>query len=196
MATKTLLTPMDGTPKQICFADHAADFSPTAANDLRVSTDGSKELDVQLDMTSVADGAARQSTKVDLGAKWANGYYVRAAFELAATPVAGDVVELYWAPSPSATAANANAANVTGADSAYAGYSANLAAAVKQLIHIGDFVCTAQATATVQVAEVGVFVPPERYGSLVVKNESAAAFHSDAVETHVVFDPIVDEFQA
>ena len=52
-----------------------------------------------------------------------------------------------------------------------------------------------QTTATVQVAEVGMFTPSERYGSLVVKNESAAAFHSDDVESHVVFDPIVPEVQ-
>ena len=57
------------------------------------------------------------------------------------------------------------------------------------------FVCTVQTTATVQVAEVGMFTPSERYGSLVVKNESAAAFHSDDVESHVVFDPIVPEVQ-
>jgi hypothetical protein len=114
---------------------------------------------------------------------------------MAATPTAGDVIELYWAPSPSATAGTANPANVTGADSAYAGYSSNLAASVKQLERIGTFVCTAQTTATVQVAECGYFVPGERYGSLVVKNESGAAFHSDDVECHVVFDPIVDEVQ-
>ena len=43
--------------------------------------------------------------------------------------------------------------------------------------------------------EVGIFSPPERYGSLIVKNESGAAFHSDDVESHIVFDPIVPEIQ-
>jgi len=195
LPNKILVQALDGTPKQICFADHATDFSPAAATDLRITTDGSFELDVQLDLTSLADAAGRQSTKVDLGENRAQAYHVRAAFELAATPTAGDVIELYWAASQSATAGNGNPANVTGADSAYAGYSANLAASVKQLIWIGNFVCTAQVTGTVQVAEVGIFVPPERYGTLVVKNESAAAIHSDAVECHVVFDPILPEVQ-
>jgi hypothetical protein len=57
------------------------------------------------------------------------------------------------------------------------------------------FVCSSDATGTVQVAEVGTFSPPERYGTLVVKNESGAAFHSDDVESHVVFDPVIPEIQ-
>lgn len=195
MPTKTLLTPMDGTPKQICFADHAADFNPTAANDLRASTDGSLELDVQLDLTSLANGAACQSAKVDLGAHWAEECAVRAAFELAATPTAGAIIQLYWAPSHHATAGIGNPANITGVDGAYAGYSANLASSVVQLQMLKPFVCTVQASGTIQVGLAGKFRPTHRYGSLVVLNASGAAFHSDAVESHIVFDPILPEFQ-
>lgn len=196
MPNKILTTDLDGTPKQIVFADHATDFtSPTAANDLRITTDGSQELDVQLDLTSLGNTAARQSAKVDLGANRAEVYAIRAAFELAATPTARRVIELYWAPSVSAVAGTANAANVSGSDSAYSGYSSNLADSVNQLDRIGTFVCTAQATGTVQIAECGIFSPTGRYGSLIVKNESGAAFHSDAAESHVVFDPIVPEIQ-
>lgn len=193
---KVLVQAMDGTPKQISFADHATDFTgPTAANDLRVSTDGSQEIDVQLDLTSVANNAARQSTKVDLGENRARCYAVRAAFEFAATPTAGNTVELWWAPSSSATAGNRNPGAVSGADSAYSGYSSNLDASIKQLVYIGTFVCTAQATGTVQVAEVGRLCPTERYGSLVAYNKSGAAFHSDAAENNISFDPVVDEVQ-
>jgi hypothetical protein len=191
MATKTLVQEMDDTPPQICFADVGNDFSPTAANDLRKGTD----TECQLSLASVADSAYRQSAKVDLGEHRAQAYMVRAAFELAATPTAGDVISLYWAPSSSSTAATGNAGGVSGSDAAYTGYSSNADDSVEQLVHIGDFICTVQATTTVQVAEVGMFMPSERYGSLVVRNESGAAFHSDDVECHVVFDPIVDEFQ-
>jgi len=190
MANKTLLTPMDSTPEQICFRD-TTDFSPTAANDLREAT----PTLVQLLMESVANGAARQSTKVDLGTKFAAAYKVRAAFEIGATPVAQNTIDLYWAPSPSATAGTANAGAVSGADSAYSGYSSNLAASLKQLDFIGSFVCTAQATATIQVAEVGVFMPTERYGSLVVVNNSGATMHTDSAEHHVVLDPLIPELQ-
>ena len=70
---------------------------------------------------------------------------------------------------------------------------AELAEGIKQLIYIGSMVMSADATTTVQVAFIGVFSPPTRYGSLIVINESGAAHHSDAVESHIVFDPIVDE---
>ena len=195
MTAKILVTPMDGTPKQICFADHAGDFSPTAANDLRITTDGTFETDCQLSMASVANLAARQSAKVDLGAKWAESYRVRAALEFAATPVAGETVEFYWAPSQASTAANGNPGSVSGGDLAYSGYSSNISDAVKQLELIGVMVVTAQATGTVQVAEVSIFSPAERYGSLVVKNESDAAIHSDDIECNIVFDPIIRESQ-
>ena len=193
MANKFLVTEIDGTPPSITFADVGTDFSPTTANDLRHAS--AVDTECQLSLASVADGAARQSAKVDLSADRAEYYHVRCAFELAATPTAGDIIELYWAPSQHATAANGNPGAVSGSDAAYSGYSSSLAASVKQLIFIGAFICTAQATTTVQVGEVGIFSPPERYGSLVVKNESGAAFHSDDVESHVVFDPIIPESQ-
>lgn len=191
MPNKILISEQDGTPKQICFADHGGDFGPAAANSLEFGT----PTDVQLSLASVGDTAARQSAKVDLGTERAQIYKVRAALEFAATPGLGDVVELYWAPSSSSSATYGNAAGISGSDAAYTGQASNLAISVKQLDSIGVFVCSAQPTSTVQIAEIGLFQPSERYGSLVVKNESAAAFHSDDVECHVVFDPIVPEVQ-
>jgi hypothetical protein len=192
MATsKTLVAAMDDTPPQILFRD-STDYAPATANVLTVGTPTA----CQLDLTSVSNAAARQSTKVDLGAVRGLLYAVRAAMEIAATPVAGSLISLYWAPSPNATAGTANPGAVTGADAAYAGYSSNLTATLPQLQFIGDFVCTAQATGTVQVAEIGTFLPRERYGSLVVVNNSGAAMHSDAVDMSVVFDPIVPQGQA
>ena len=56
-------------------------------------------------------------------------------------------------------------------------------------------IMSADATATLQVAIIGVFTPPHRYGSLIVVNESGAAFHNDDVETHFVMDPLIDEIE-
>src|SRR3972149_4681794 len=128
MANKILLDEQNGTPKQICFRD-VTDFGPAAANDLRVGT----PTLVQLDMTSVADAAYRQSTKVDLGAVRAPAYAVRAALEFAAGVVAGEIMDFWWAPSGSATAGTANAGGGSGADGAYTGYSSNPAAAAREL---------------------------------------------------------------
>ena len=192
MANKVLIQELDSAPDQITFADVGGDFSPTTANDLRHAT--AADTEGQITLASLVDGAARESDKVDLGEHRAREYHVRAAFELAATPTAGDIIELYWAPSQHATAANGNPGGVTGSDAAYTGYG-TLSEATPQLIFIGAFVCTSDATGTVQVGEVGTFSPPERYGTLVVKNESNAALHSDDVESHIVFDPIVPEIQ-
>lgn len=191
MVAKVLITEQDGAPPQICFADHATDFSPTAANSLEVGT----PTDVQLDLTSLANGAYRQSAKVDLGANRAGLYAARAALEFATGPTAGNRVNLYWAPSGSATAGTGNPAAASGSDAAYAGYSSNAAASVLQAVFIGSFVCTAQATTTVQVAECGALSPTERYGSLIVENASGVAMMSDAVEMHIVLDPVVEEIQ-
>lgn len=177
---------------QISFADHAGDFSPAAANVLESGT----PTDVQISLASVADGAARQSAKFDFGATRAEEYTVLAALEFAATPTAGEVIELYLAPSTNSTAANGNPGGVSGSDGAYSGYSSNLADSVKELMLIGLFVNTAQATGTVQKAVCGRFRPPTRYGTLVVKNESGASLHSDDVEMNVVFDPVVSQIQA
>ena len=194
MVNKLLITQQDGTPKSQVFADHATDFSPAAATDIRDSVAGNRNT-VQIITAALANGAARQSDKADLGENFAQAYAVRGAIEFAATPTTGNIVEFYWAPSQAPTAANANPGGVTGADAAYAGYSANLDESVLQLEYIGAFVVTIQITGTVQIAEIGVFSPTQRYGTLVIKNESNAAIHSDDVECHIVFDPIVPEVQ-
>lgn len=195
MPTKLLYTPLDGTPKQIVVADHAGDFSPTGANDLRITTDGTLELDVEAALASLANDAYYQTAKFDFGAHWALGYHAKLAVELAATPTAGNVIELYLAPSESATAGTGNAGGVSGAKGAYTGYSSNADASVKQLKLISSFVVTVQTTTTVQVIEGWDFAPPSRYGSLVIKNSSGAAFHSDDVETHLVLNPLLPELQ-
>ena len=194
MPNKILVQASDGTPKQMVFADVGGDFSPTAANDLRDGTAGNR-TDTQWASASLANGSYRQSAKCDLSTDRAPSYVARMAVEIAATPTAGNLIELYWAPSYSATAGNGNPGGVSGSDAAYTGYSSNADASVRQLQYIGAFICTAQATATVQVGIVGVFEPQERYGSLVVKNSSGAAFFTDDVEIHVVLDPIVPEIQ-
>lgn len=143
-------------------------------------------------MTSVANAAARQSTKCDFGATRARFYDVFAEVELAATPTAGNLIDLYLNPSSSATAGTDNLGGASGTDAAYAGYSSNLAASVPQLLYIGSLVCTTQATANVQKGYVGRVLVPQRYGSLIVVNNSGAAFHSSATNVVFRFVPVED----
>ena len=197
MVAKLLVTEQDGTPKQIVFGNHAGDFGPAAANDLRISSDGSNETDVELVLLDLADAAAAQSAKADLGANRAQAYRVRACIEMqVAAATAGKVVEFYWSESHHATAANGNAGGCSGAVGAYSGYSADLADAVNQLIPIGSMVMTDDAFDSAQIGTVGRLSPGERYGSLVVKNECGQTIcDTDDIEAHVVLDPIIPETQ-
>lgn len=180
---------------QIVFADHGTDYiGGTGNNSLEIA--GS--TDVQIDVTDLAAGLARQSVKVDLGATRPPNYSVMMSLEMATDPVAGELVELYWSPSPDPTAAVANAGGCSGADAAYAGYAAStLAEGLNELILIGNPLQLAvmnNADGVPQLGNMGIFSPPDRFGSLVVKNGSVADnFHSDAVEFAVSFNPIVDE---
>ncbi len=200
MATSDLLIrEQNGTPKQLNFY-RAASFTG-AGMDLRDATSGNR-VAAELDLTSLANSndtttGFRQSAKIDLGALWARSYRGRVVFEFAATPVAGQTVELWWGESLSGTAGTGNPANLTGSDAAYSGYSSNGGASIVQLARIGFVIVTAQATTTLQVAIVqGLLRPTMRYGILVVYNRSGAAFHSAVVNTHLVFDPIVPQGQA
>jgi len=177
---------------QFVFADHATDYvGGTGNNSLEIV--GS--TDVQIDLTSLAALAARQSDKVDLGAARGRRFAVMMSVEFATAPTAGETVTLYWAPSPDTSAAVGNPGGVSGSDAAYAGYSSNLTESKIQLQYIGQLPLTVQATPTVQIGVASPnFGPMDRFGTLVVVNDSAAdAFFTDAVEISISFQPVVDQ---
>lgn len=160
------------------------------AGDLGTRTD-------QIDLTSVAATAARQSTKFDFGATRAAKYGIFVAIEFAVAPTSGEVVDFYLAPSPSATAGTANPGGCSGADSAYTGTAGDsLADSLLQLDYVGSLIATADATTVVQFQRIGTYSPTERYASLVVVNNTSQALVADAVEMAVLITPVVDEIQA
>ncbi len=176
------------TTTQVVFADHAGDFAGGA--DAVYSMEVGTPTDVQILMSGVSDGAARQSAKVDLGATRPEAYSVHAAFEYSPTHTIGAVTTLYWSPSPQTTAANANMGNVNGVDSPYTGYINNVSDSVKQLNRIGNYTV---ASGTLGHGFVGIFSPPERYGSLVVFNNGGGSIIHSGNQLHIVFDPIVTQ---
>ena len=153
-----------------------------------------------ISMASVANAAARQSVKADISASgpgdgtYASRFRVKAVCDLAATPTAGQTVDFYWGPSDSATAGTDNPASVSGTDAAYTGYAGDLVASLKQLLFIGSLVVTADVAA--QAGFIGIFSMPARYGSLVVVNNSGAAFVSNNTNTAVTFTPLEDTAEA
>ncbi len=153
---------------------------------------------VQLDLGDAAgnqSGEARQSTKADLGVNRATSYSVTASFEFATAPVTGETVDLYWSPSHSATAGKGNMGSTTGVDGVYAGGTPELAEGLKQLIFIGSSVLTADVQPVVHTSFIAVFSPPDRYGNLVVHNNSSDDMDTDAIQMAVAFDPIIIEIQ-
>lgn len=153
--------------------------------------------DAAITLASLANGngtstGARQAATLDLGANWAQCWRLDTEFELAATPTAGNVINLYgsWL-----NATGAGNGNTSGSDAAYTGYSNNIDAAAKHLEFLGAHICTAQVTSTVQKSNVAIIRPKGRYLNLVVDNRSGAAFHSTDTNQVIRLTPLEDLVQ-
>lgn len=165
----------EGTP--IVWAD-ATDYSATISGFTRTH---------QLDLTSLASGAAAQGAKADLDVNRAPEYAVRAGIEFDVAPTAGLPVSFYWSASFSGTAGTGNDAGASGADGVYK--TGEELEWLKQALFIGTLFATADAATTVQIQTVGYFSPPHRYGQVIVLNQSGQAFEGDAVEMFVALIP-------
>lgn len=169
---------------------------------LKVSSGTAKTIknsggDAAITLASLANGngttaGGRQSVTLDLGALWAQRWRINAAFELAATPTAGNAINLFGSY---AEASGAGDGNTSGSDAAYTGYSNNIDAATKQLEFLGAHICTSQATATIQKSLVGVIFPKGRYLNVVIDNRSGAAFHSSDANCVITFTPLEESIQ-
>lgn len=145
--------------------------------------------DAQITLASLSNGSYRQSTTLDLGATRARAYRMDFAGEFAATPTAGNTVDLYgsWG-----NATGAGNGNTSGSDAAYSGYSSDAAASVKELEFLGSHCCVARATTTVQKSNVGTIFPKGRYLNLVVFNGAGSALHSSDSNCVITLTPIED----
>ena len=151
--------------------------------------------DNQLDLTGLANGAARQGAKGDLGEKRAQLYALDVWLEYAVAPVSGTTMDIYWAASPHATAATQNPGGTSGSDAAYTGTAGDsLNDSLKQLQFLGSCALTLDATAVVQRFTFIVSFP-HRYGMPVFDNNGGQALHSDAVEMAFIVSPLIPEIQ-
>jgi hypothetical protein len=143
-------------------------------------------------LASLANGngtsaGGRQSASLDLGSTWAQRWRLECNFELAATPTAGNAINLFGSWNSST---GAGEGNTSGSDASYTGYSNNIDAATRQLEFLGSHICTAQATTTQQRSFVSVIFPKGRYLNLVVDNRSGAAFHSTDSNQFITLTPL------
>lgn len=182
---------LSGTGSNMALPDYLR-LAPATAKVIR-SSGG----DVAITLASLANGngtsaGARQAATLDLGASWGRLWRIRTSFELAPTPTAGNAINLYGSFH---SATGAGQGNTSGSDAAYTGYSNNIDAAAKHLDLLGAHICTAQATATVQIAHAGIFMPKGRYLNLVVDNRSGAAFHSTETNQFIELTPLEDKIE-
>lgn len=149
----------------------------------------------QIDLTGLADGAARQGAKADLGATRAKHFSVTVCVEMAVVPVSKAAVDIYWATSPHATPGLINPGGCSGADAAYTGTAGDsLDDSLAQLIYLGSVSLTADADPVLQIQNFTLF-PQHRYGMPVIDNNGGQAMHSDAIECFISLTPIIPEVQ-
>lgn len=159
--------------------------------------DGWGDDDDQLDLTSVAAGAARQSDKFAWPTNLELEYDVFLGIESNSTtaPGSGETYDLYNALSVSATAATANPGGLSGADGAYSGTTNDsLDDSLKQLNPIGSLIAVSEEgeggtpAGIVQQMQVGRIGAPSLANMMVVvDNNSAEALEANAVEMFVIF---------
>lgn len=167
-----------------------ASFSPA---DSGTNWTSGTPTDVALTLASLANGAGRQSAKVDLGATRHSIYHLLGCVDFTGeTPTAGNTVDYYWLPSTSTTQGNGNVAGNSGADAAAPGGAVPTGLTVTEFakmgLYIGSLVLSDDAA--VQNGYVGSFSPPTRYGQLLVINNSGDAFEADDVEMHQILTPV------
>ena len=140
-------------------------------------------------ITSLANGAAWQGVKGDLGANWARMYNVHVETAVATAAIDGNPVEFFWCSSTSATANLANPGGLSGADATVA----NIAAVKRQLTYIGSL-WLGNALGTVVQQQRFPFFPATRYGFPVAVNGSGGVALSATAANHkFTITPAMDE---
>jgi len=170
-------------------------YSPTGNNDLSSGTPTTVDLTLDEGGTGLAVAEAINSDLLDLGATRPGRLDVTAAIEFFAAIVAGSKVSFYWSPSANSGVAVGNPGHPDGVDGAYTGDGGGtVAESVKQLQFIGNFITTD--LQGVQIAYVGWFEPHQRYGQLIVVNDTATVIcGTDDIESSVLMSGIISEIQ-
>jgi hypothetical protein len=144
-------------------------------------------------LTTTSTGAW-QGAKGDLGTPRGARMAVRVTTAWAATTsIAGQALEVYWAGSPTSTAANDNPAGTSGSDANYTGV-VSAATAKPNLQFVGLVI--AEATTASQTVDVGTFVPDHQYGMPVIVNLTSQSLTTTTTAHVVTVYPVIDQIQA
>jgi len=148
--------------------------------------------DCAITLAGLADNAGRMGQKADLAGasgRFAGRWAMTVELNMDAAPLAGNVVEVYWAPSRDNTTFPGG---VTGSDGPYEPGEED--EWKKQLMLVGCLVLTADAESVVQT-QVFEFSPPCSYGCPVIVNKSGQALEGDDDSHRITLVPLVDEIQ-
>lgn len=140
--------------------------------------------DYLLTPAGVTNGQARQGAKGDLGATWAQRWSVLFSTGLASAGTNGNEVELYWAPSPTATAALDNPGGsgvVTGTDGAFS--SSTFVEEHKLMLDFIGSLPVSNNAGTGKQSIIMEFFPKHRYGAPVIVNKSGQTLVGDSSNT-------------
>lgn len=129
---------------------------------------------------------ARQSQTISLGTSWAQRWRMDFEFEFAATPTAGNTVNIFGSFYNST---GAGLGNTSGLDAGYTGYSNDITNSTNHLEFIGAHSCVTAITPVIQKSSTILF-PKGPYLNLVVDNRSGAAFHSNATNMLIRLTPL------
>jgi hypothetical protein len=135
---------------------------------------------------------AIQSSSFDFGDGWDTDWLIETEFEHAATPTAGQTVDIHCFYGSSS---GAGKGGTSGSSAAYTGYSNNINAALVGNSFIHSHVATANATTTVQKPPGSTFRPQGRYGNFVAVNRTGAALHSTETYQLIRLTPLVDTIE-
>jgi hypothetical protein len=143
---------------------------------------GQTESALTITQTSLADGAGRQSTALDLGASRAPLVKVRVKFKPTSSPTAGRAV-LYFSAWSEDNSSNSYNDALSGSDAAFSDRDE-----LAQLVPIGDVRCDND-TGSHQATFV---IPTQaRYLVVVAWNDLGVAFSSTAGDHAVAVSPII-----
>lgn len=147
---------------------------------------------VSLANTNGTSTGAIQSSSFDFGANWDQDWVIETEFEHAATPTAGNTIDIHCF---FAAASGAGKGGTSGSSGAYTGYANNINACLVGNSFIHSHVCTSNATTTVQKPEGSTFRPRNRYGNFVAVNRTLAALHSTETNQLIRLTPLVDTIE-
>ena len=177
------------------FSFQSGVYVPTGNNDLSSGSPTVVDLTLDEGGTGLADQAAVNSDKLDLGAVWPTEFVMIAALEWFAAVTAGVTVDFYWSPSANSAPAEGNPGSPDGVDGLYSPSGFTDDEGVRQMIYIGSHINNGNIAPQIAVISTTLSLPT-RFGQLVVFNDSGTLLcGTDDIESSVLMYGYINEIQ-